>query len=454
MTDFDIWNPQASDDRWIRAWRWLCGLATLVFLLMQLMGGVVRWVLDMLGAAVLAYLPNVLMWACIGFVVVYDLLMQRLRPSAMGFMALVLLSMVVGYTNTHSLTQVVFGLWVLTPFLFGLTVAPALLLRPQQSMVLLYVLAGIAVGGVVLHSTTPLPWVGLSYSVGGVEVEGAREWQTSGGNQRLSGFARSSFDVAGQIIVVAALLSLRLARAWQRVLLWALCGYAVSLATSKGILLALLMTVVASEALLRQRPKLLVMPYIVGIIWLFVPPILGWTMDWSKAAHTDLDNPLYGSFIDRMNDMWPRALALATDYGLPLLGRGMGGIGVAVSIYEPQLTNAGDNVFVYCAVLIGTLVVPLFALGFAMLIRLGLHLPSYQRQDLQTVLLLAVIINWYGAVSNILEHAVLALAMGMVCRYLAVHFGGKDWSSPPEPHEPQSVQASEPASSTASGPSL
>jgi hypothetical protein len=53
-----------------------------------------------------------------------------------------------------------------------------------------------------------------------------------------------------------------------------------------------------------------------------------------------------------------------------------------------------------------------------------------QREDLQDMLLLAVIINWYGGVSNILEHAVLALAMGIVCRYVAVSMGGHRFVKP------------------------
>lgn len=412
----DIWNPQPSDDPWITAWRWLCGFALVVFLGMQLTSGIVRWVLDLLGLAFLTYIPNVLMLGCVGAIVLYDVLTQRLRASTLAVCCLLLLSMVVGLVTTRNLSQVVFGAWVLTPFFFGMACAPVLLRQQYASRWLLLLFTGVAVTGVVMHNGIAFPWVGLSYSVGGVELEGAREWQTSAGNQRLSGFARSSFDVAGQIITAAALLSLHLPRVWQRLLLWVLCGYAISLATSKGIFLALFVTVLASEALLRNKPWWLLSTFLLGMLWLFIPPILGWTMDWSRIAHTDLENPLYGSFIDRMNGMWPEALELATTHGLPLLGRGIGGIGVALNIYEPNLANAGDNIFVYAIVLVGVLALPLFAVGFFLLIRLS---KGQHTKDMQAALLLAVTINWYGAVSNILEHAILALSLGMVCRYLA-----------------------------------
>jgi hypothetical protein len=122
--------------------------------------------------------------------------------------------------------------------------------------------------------------------------------------------------------------------------------------------------------------------------------------------------------------MWPRALELATEHGLPLLGRGLGGIGVPVSIFEPVLANAGDNVFVYCYVLVGVFSIPIFMLGIATLLKLA---GTNAREDLQDMLLLAVIINWYGGVSNILEHAVLALAMGVVCRYISASLAGNSF---------------------------
>ncbi len=254
------------------------------------------------------------------------------------------------------------------------------------------------------------------YQVGGVELEGAREWHASGGKQRLSGLARSSFDVAGQILVAAGLLSLYVKNSWIRLCLWCFCAFSISLSTSKGILLTLLMTWVASEALIRSQMRVLQGVFVLGIVWLTVPPIMGWTMDWSQAARVDIDHPLYGSFIDRMNDMWPRALDLATEHGVPLLGRGLGGIGVPLSIFEPALANAGDNLWVYVVVLAGILSIPLFIAGYVQIFKFC-TLPL--ALELQEVLILAVIVNWYGGVSNILEHAVLALSFGILCRYLA-----------------------------------
>ena len=417
----NVWLAQPDEPLALHWWRSICIATVLLFMVMQLMGGVVRWVLDLTGLAPLTYVPNLLMMVCITMTVGFQLVHRQLGAGAVLVVALVGLTLSVGFVTTGRPAQAAFGLWVLLPFFFGLCCAPALMLHQRGKVAALAAFFILAALGVVLHKFLEYPWVGVAYQVGGVELEGAREWTTSGGAQRLSGFARSSFDVAGQLVVVAGLLSLRTHSFGWRLLLWALCTAAVSLSTSKGILLALLMTFIASEALIRRNIAVMVGSFLVGIAWLFVPPILGWTLDWSQEARTDLNNPLYGSFIDRMNDMWPRALALAHEHGIAMLGRGMGGIGVPQGIFEPDLVNAGDNLFVYVYVLLGVLSLPLFTVGFVQLIKTCWHL---QRLDIREMLVLAVIVNWYGGVSNILEHAVLALALGIVCRYLAAMMAG------------------------------
>ena len=82
-----------------------------------------------------------------------------------------------------------------------------------------------------------------------------------------------------------------------------------------------------------------------------------------------------------------------------------------LSIFEPSLFNAGDNVFVYCWVILGIFAIPLFIAGFLALFRLC---KDIQVEAIRTTLILAVAVNWYGGVSNILEHALLACAMGVV----------------------------------------
>ena len=420
LAHFNWWHRQSNDPKWRYYFEIFVIMTVSLFFIMQLAAGVIRWVLDMVGGAVLTYVPNIFMLLVIFFVFFTEIYYARLRQIALVFIVWVILCLIVGIFSTGSPIQAVFGLWVLLPFMFGLSAGSIIMKYHPLRPIFFVILFAIAAGGVVIHDLLPLPWVGVSYQIGGVELEGAREWHASGGKQRLSGFARSSFDVAGQILIAAGLLSLYVKKTWLRFCLWGLCACSIYLTTSKGILLTLLMAWVASEALIGKKMFVLQSVFVLGILWLIVPPVMGWTMDWSQAARVDIDHPLYGSFIDRMNDMWPRAWELATTHGVPFLGRGLGGIGVPLSVFEPNLANAGDNLWVYVAVLGGILSVPIFIAGYIQIFKFS-TLPM--TLELQEILILAVIVNWYGGVSNILEHAVLALVFGILCRYLAT----PDW---------------------------
>ncbi len=421
-------------------------LACYLFLGFQVFAGVVRWLLDLYGLSPLIYLPNVLMLGCIFLACVSNALQQRTSPAMVLFILLLLLCAVNGYVNTQKVAQVVFGVWVLVPFLFGLACTPVLLSPGRIGLGVLSLLFFLAAGGLVLHAVAELPWVGVNYSIGGVEVEGARDWQTTSGAQRLSGFGRTSFDVGGQLLLLGGLLTLHGRSAVLRALIWLVAIGAIYLSTSKGSLLSLLMTAAAVEAVVRQSRSALTIILAIGALWMLVPPVLGWTLDWSHAARTDINHPVFGSFIDRMNDMWPRAWQLAFDHGIPLLGRGLGGIGVPVSVFEPSLDNAGDNLFVYCGVLMGVLVLPLFAIGFMALFRLCTRIDD---DIARHALVMAVALLFYGGVSNILEHAILGLGFGMVCRVLCVELssGNPSQANPGEPEfaDPQARHSDAPA---------
>lgn len=383
---------------------------------MQVTAGVLRWVFDMFGVAVLAYVPQLMMLACIAYLALRDLVDGRLKLGTLIAVVVLSITLLVGWYNTSGLQQVVFGLWILLPFFFGMVSAPLWLRPGRLGLRVIGVVFVVCVGGVLLHSFVAYPWVGLSYSIGQVELEGAREWHVSGGQQRLSGLARSSFDVAGQILMLATLLTIHIKQGWGRGLIWVIACAGIALSTSKGVVLALLMAAFAVEALHRRWPVLMYAILAWGILWVLIPPLMGWSLDWRELARTDIDNPLYGSFIDRMNDMWPRAWDLATAQGLPPFGRGMGGIGSALSIFEPDLANAGDNVFVYLWVVVGVVAIPMWVAVQHGLFRL---VPSASvGSPAAMALALSPAVMGYGGVSNIFEHAMLAAGMGGIVRVL------------------------------------
>ncbi len=413
---FNCWLPFDADTTgFLRGWRLAVLAALMMFLLMQVTGGIVRWLLPPA-----AYLPTLMMLGCVVSLLMVELLTQRMHIGVVFLLALLAFAFVIGVFSTPRIVQPIFALWVFVPVYFGMVAAPLAFQPHRYKSAILLSLAILCAGGVVVHNSVAYPWVGLSYEVAGVEVAGAREW-VAAGKQRLSGLARSSFDVAGQILIFVSLVALSTRLLVWRLLLWGLGAYAISLSTSKGVFLSLLMVVVTVE-LLRYRVAWGVRGVLaLGYVWLLAPPILGWSKDWTELARTDINHPLYGSFIDRMHDMWPRALELITEHGYFIFGRGLGGLGVPVGMFEPKLANAGDNLFVYLLVIFGVLAIPLMLLGLVVLLRMCSYL---QHTAVQQALLLAVAIIWYGGVSNILEHAVMALAFGMVCRTIASFLAG------------------------------
>ena len=85
MKALDKWVQNELDPGFIKKWQFMCQAALILFLLMQLSGGVVRWVLDMVGAAPLTYIPNLLMVGCTVSILIYMLYFQKLTAGVFLF---------------------------------------------------------------------------------------------------------------------------------------------------------------------------------------------------------------------------------------------------------------------------------------------------------------------------------------------------------------------------------
>ena len=94
-----------------------------------------------------------------------------------------------------------------------------------------------AVIGVVINYFREFPWEGLEYSLGGVEIEAVRSWMDMFAIKRLSGFARTSYDAAIQILLLALFLFCYLKNNLSKYLLWLLVAPPLLLTTSKGIII-------------------------------------------------------------------------------------------------------------------------------------------------------------------------------------------------------------------------
>lgn len=377
----------------------------LLFIATQVCAGVLRWLLGKTGLAAAIYLPTALLWAHIAWIALHHALRNDLSMSALALGGTLLLAAFTGFLSLP-LKQVIFGLWVLTPLVYGYAIGTRIdFARPALSAAAAVLLA-IAVAGVLFDQYFDCPWVGANFELAGKEISGSRDWYISG-HRRLAGFARSSFDAAGQITVFAVVVNAGLRSRMLRWLVWALALVGVGYTTARGVLLAMFVAILVIEAPRALRGLVARTTTAVGFGWISLPPLLAWTVDFSQMARLQLGSS-YGSYLDRMSGMWPEAFRLLTDAPLPPLGRGIGGIGAAQPLFEPGRFNAADNLLVYQGVVLGAMSLPIIAVFL---------LSAWQRAvrvgtgDIATGAL-CLIVLWYGAVSNIVEHPVLAIVYG------------------------------------------
>ncbi len=389
-------------------------LAGGTFIALTVLAGPLRMYLSLAGLAPLIYVGNLMLLLAIVWQLVAEPREQGF--SAMNLIALVLpcYAMVIGLQFV-SPVQVAMGFYVLLPFWYGLACGPVLIRCWHVVGRIVPLVWLVVVTGVLVNAVVEFPWEGFSYTLGNLDVEGSRQWYATGGGTRLAGFARASFDAAVQIQVAGILLALRTRSPILRLFVWLLTILAILPTTSKGVLLAVAVVtpVLLFHRLIPEAP-MRTLPALFGAIGIALPvATLLFVFD-SPLQDPKLANATH-SFYDRLNEMWPEAWALLVEQGHWLLGRGIGGIGTAQTYFEPELFNAGDNLFLYWFVVFGWAALP----GFVVLLAWSLRLrPHRDGGELRLYcLLLATLV--YGGLTNIVENAVSGLVCGLLVRRLS-----------------------------------
>ena len=388
-------------------------IAGSAFVAVTVLAGPLRMYLSLAGLSPLIYVPNLMLLLAIAWQLIAELRERGLTASRL------IAFLIPGYALAIALqfvpaVQAAMGFYVLLPFVYGIACGRVLLERWHTICRILPYIWLLVVAGVLANLAVDYPWEGFGYRLGSLDVDGSRQWYAGGGNKRLAGFARASFDAAVQIQVAGILLALKIRSKMLRLLVWLLTIAAILPTNSKGVLLAV--AVITPVVLLRRAlPELPLraLPALFGAIGIALPvATLMFVFD-SPLKDPALANATH-SFYDRLNYMWPEAWALLGEQGHWLLGRGVGGIGTAQTYFEPALFNAGDNLFMYWFVIFGWAALP----GFAMLLLISLRVrPFRTATELQFYcLLLATLV--YGVMTNIVENAISALVCGLQVHWL------------------------------------
>jgi hypothetical protein len=388
-------------------------------------GGVARFALATVGVPFLIYVPLVSSAGVAGSYFLYQVATSRMDPRTFAilafFVAYTIYSLLVGEARGGARFEMVgFSLYTWTPFFLGLALASQ---GAEERLVRFAPLCWVlAIVGVVINYFVHFPWTGSSFTVLGRESEIARGWSTNG-LERLAGFSRASYTAAHEITLFGIVLISSPRVRWAvGIIIWTLSVAAVALTTSKTPLLALALVppaVWGLRALMSRggrgwplQPAMVTLGGLLAVMVLL--PASSAAQDLLfKYSFGDVGFLTFSSMLDRMTTMWPGAFALIANDHNPLewvLGRGLGSIGAAQYIFEPNEANAADNLFVFLYVTFG---VNCFVFGLALFTRVR---AVYRETGERFVLFfaLAATMLTMGIATSIVESIVPALALGIL----------------------------------------
>ncbi len=398
--------------------RHLAYAATMLFILKEVFGGVFRYLTVMTGTEALNYIPPFLAILALCFYYADAITTGRV-DYAMAALALflALYAFYAGF-DSISFTQSAIGFYIWLPLFLGM------LLRVQGQDDLLFkwmlMIWGIAVIGMIVNSVVEFPWTGTSYEVLGVQREVARKWAYLDFD-RLAGFGRSSFTTSYLIVFYCcAILYSRTYSMFIRLGCYAVSFFALFLSTSKTSLAlwaGIPIFLIGYEICKLIFPARLLLPYywakvsVISLIVLVIALPL-----WSEIPGLLHDRQTFyffsfASLLVRMQYAWPASLALLSEGGNVLLGRGIGGIGTAQKFAEPDLYMFADNLFVY--VFVSTGVVGVVALFYSFVAKLRRDYLCDRNQFGITYLLLLYVLG-IGITVNTVEGPFQALVLGVL----------------------------------------
>lgn len=392
--------------------RWVLFVA-LVFLLSETLGGALRYGLSLVGFHPLIYVPKMLVLAILLATLLRALVGGRINGLYLGALVVLGPSALAGLLYTTGFFQVSFGLYVLSPLLFGIVAYPTFRRTWPKLKPYVTILWLVAATGVLLNSCYVFPWEGFSYHLAGLDIEASRKWTTIG-IKRVAGFSRASFDAAIQIFLLGLFLIVIMCRRKLRVIVWMITGVTIALTTMKTIMAVYLaFTILLLFWKFVPRLVLLSLPTMAAFIGIMLPLSTLFT-NYQLNLNDSVSLFLFRSFGERLSHTWPVALELIQQHGTALLGRGIGGIGTPQKYFEVSLANPADNIYVYLYAIFGIGMLFIISMYAGLVRRL-----SFRANPLDAYfyfVVLAILIG--GLTTNVMESAYLTLFAGLSVHHL------------------------------------
>lgn len=374
-----------------------------------------RTALDTIGLSPLIYIRELFLVIAIFSYLLQSHIDSKVIYLLLGF-AFFLLE---GILFTENIFQVMASLKSFLPFILGFLMMNKYRERCSELKKLyLFIFFTTALGLVLDYMFDDLPWKKLSIDVAGVSIEEQAGLITFDGDtvSRPSGFMRLH-NVAATVIsyTVGWAIAYRMHR-----VLWAIVGVIfVSLTTAKAPIVVMLavcfIVIIGSFFQQKGRGYLLKGVALFFTVLMIGLPLLSLVFgSIADQLDTEILFFLFASFDDRLINSWPRSIEMISDYGNVVFGRGIGGIGYVVTLFDKFVHNPTpvDNFFVTAYGLVG-----IFAfLIFLFLLHQLLIRKIWGEWDMFMLILFVMIIG--NGIMNDMTDQMTMLHFGLVTRYL------------------------------------
>jgi hypothetical protein len=379
----------------------------LLFFSFRVLDAPFRFYLNKIGLGLLTSLPNFFIFGLLSIALFKATLTFRLKQTEFWTAVIFICSTISGLIYISDIRQIAFGFYGILPFFFGVISCGVFTNNFERLKPFILGCCLISIVGVFLSLYFTFPWVGFSYERFGVDIEGTREWSTFD-ISRIAGFSRTSYEAAYTILIFLIMLAALLKHKLLKISLVLISGIAITVTTSKTIILVYLL-LIAYLITSAWRRFWIILSSILTVIMIALP-ISTLFVKYDFGITTDLwMRILLLSFEDRLINGWPDVFKLLSKHGSFLLGRGVGGIGGAQNFFEKTIKNPADNLFLYLYVTFGVGV--FFILYFLLKRSISLARSAETPLNLFFYLFFLSVIT-FGITSNVVEGPLFGFLLG------------------------------------------
>lgn len=390
-----------------------------IYLLIIILEAPLRYILNLVNLAVLIYVKDIII-VTLFFIYIKN---NKMNKNYIIGMSLLLIPLIVSFIYIHNIKQIMFFiLKIVMIFIVGCMEYKNIINDIKTSKKYYYICYTIIIIGVLLNTFITFPWENLNYSIGKYDINATRYWTTNG-IKRIAGFSRASFNVATQICIFSLITKIKTKKMSLKIINLCISVIAIYITTTKGVLISYIIVNLIDFGYMYKKNIHKIIITIIAILMIILPifsiisePIFNYLKD---NINSDIYIRYFASFEARIKNTWPEAFKMVKEDGNIVFGKGLGGVGVAESIYSDSYTPA-DNLFVYLYSVIG-----IFSFLFIGWIILKMYKLEYLKLDEKFIIYILFIIFSYGIVTNILEEPILCIYFGVCIGYIINNKGPK-----------------------------